>query len=105
GDREDRTGSGLRPLGEGNAAELPVRGLEYQWARYFPDGQRLIALANEPGRPLRLYVQPLGGKPVPITPPTVARNVAVSPDGTEVAVLSLDGHLPTYPPAPGGTPP
>src|SRR5262249_39218835 len=102
-DTEDRTRFRLLPLEEGNAAELPVSGLEYQWARYFPDGQRLIALANEPGRPLRLYVQPLGGKPVPITPPTVARNVAVSPDGTEVAVLSGNGKLAIYPVAEGGT--
>src|SRR6266849_7025469 len=64
----DRTRFRLLPLGEGKPLELPPTGLEYQWARYFPDGQRLLALANEPGQPLRLYVQSLTGKPFPITP-------------------------------------
>jgi DNA-binding winged helix-turn-helix (wHTH) protein/WD40 repeat protein len=87
----------LLPLAGGKATELPATGLDYQWVRYFPDGQRLIALANESGRPLRLYVQPLTGKPFPVTPPTVARNVAISPDGTRVAVLGADGKLAVYP--------
>jgi DNA-binding winged helix-turn-helix (wHTH) protein/WD40 repeat protein len=94
---EDRTHFRLLPLEAGKIVELPVTGLEYQWGRYFPDGQHLITLANEPGHPLRLYVQSLTGKPFPITPPTVVRNVAVSPDGTEVAVLSANGKLAIYP--------
>jgi len=102
---EPRTRFRLIPVGDeaaGTAVELPATGLEYQWARYFPDGKRLLALANEPERPLRLYVQPLDGKPFPITPPIVVRNVAVSPDGTHVAVLSARGKLVIYPTAEGG---
>ena len=99
---EDRTHFRLMTLEDGKAVDLPVTGLEYQWGRYFPDGRRLIVLANEPGRPLRLYVQPLDGKPFPITPPTVVRNVAISPDGTGVAVLSADGRLAIYPVEGGG---
>jgi len=87
----------LAPLAEGTPSELPPTDLEYQWARYFPDGKRLLALANEKDRPLRLYVQPLGGRPFPITPPAVVRNVAVSPDGAHVAVLSAKGKLMIYP--------
>jgi len=97
---EPRTRFRLVPLAEvaaGAAVELPATGLEYQWARYFPDGKRLLALANEPDRPLRLYVQPLDSKPFPITPPIVVRNVAVSPDGEHVAVLSAAGKLVIYP--------
>lgn len=93
----DRSRFRLLPLGEGKPVELPPTGLEYQWARYFPDGQRLLALANEPGRPLRLYVQSLTGKPFPITPPTVVRNVAISPDGSQVALLSAESRLLIYP--------
>jgi eukaryotic-like serine/threonine-protein kinase len=99
----DRTRFRLLPLGEGKAAELPPTGLEYQWARFFPDGKRLLALANEPGRPLRLYVQPLTGRPFPITPPTVVRNIAISPDGTKVALLPADSKLAIYPVVEGGT--
>src|SRR5216683_2058187 len=86
----DRTRFRLLPIGVGKPVELPPTGLEYQWARYFPDGQRLLALANEPGKPLRLYVQSLNGNPFPITPPMVVRNVAISPDGTKVALMSAD---------------
>lgn len=99
-----RTRLRFLPLGEGKPVELAPSGLDYQWVRYFPDGSRLLALASEPGRPLRLYVQPLsGGKPFPITPPTVARNVAISPDGGRVAVLSANGTLGIYSAAEGGT--
>jgi DNA-binding winged helix-turn-helix (wHTH) protein/WD40 repeat protein len=100
----ERTRFRLQPLGAGTPIDIAPSGLEYQWARYFPDGQRLLALANEPGRPLRLYVQTLDGKPFPITPPTVVRNVAVAPDGTKVALLSADSRLLIYPVEEGGQP-
>jgi DNA-binding winged helix-turn-helix (wHTH) protein/WD40 repeat protein len=97
GGTKDRRRLRLVPLGEGKTIDLPVTGLEYQWVRYFPDGRRLLALASEPGRPLRLYVQPPDGKPYPITPPTVARNVAIAPDGTKIAVFTGDRKLTVYP--------
>ena len=102
---EPRTRFHLVPLADGAAGsvvDLPETGLEYQWARYFPDGKRLLALASEPDRPLRLYVQPLDGEPFPITPPLVVRNVAISPDGEQVAVLSARGKLVIYPTGKGG---
>ncbi|HEV8316335.1 MAG TPA: LpqB family beta-propeller domain-containing protein [Vicinamibacterales bacterium] len=99
----DRTRLRILPLGAGKPIELAATGLVYQWARYFPDGRRLLALANEPGKPLRLYVQSLDGKPFPMTPPAVVRNVAISPDGTKVAVMSADSRLLIYPAIEGGT--
>jgi hypothetical protein len=102
---EPRTRFRLVPLADGAAQsiiELPETGLEYQWARYFPDGKRLLALASEPDRPLRLYVQPLDGKPYPITPPIVVRNVAISPNGEQVAALTARGKMVIYPTAKGG---
>jgi DNA-binding winged helix-turn-helix (wHTH) protein/dipeptidyl aminopeptidase/acylaminoacyl peptidase len=100
----DRRQLRLVPLGDGKPTELPVTGLEYQWVRYFPDGQRLLALASEPGQALRLYVQRMEGTPYPITPPTVARNVAISPDGTRIAVFTGDRRLTVYPTTKGGKP-
>jgi hypothetical protein len=85
------------PIREGRTEELPATGLEYQWVRFLPGGDRLLALANEPGRPLRLFVQPIRGKPRPITPAGAVRNVAISPDGTRVVLLSSDGKLIIYP--------
>jgi WD40 repeat protein len=96
-DAHDRSRLRLLPLDGRAAVDLAPAGLEYQWVRYFPDGRRLLALANEQGHPLRLYVQPLNGKPYPITPPAVARNVAIAPDGIEVAVFSANTGLMMYP--------
>jgi len=93
----ERTRFQIVQLDDGKTSEHPPSGLEYQWARYFPDGKRLLALANEPGQPLRLFVVPLSGKPFPITPPLVVRNVAIAPDGASVALLSADGKLAIYP--------
>jgi Tol biopolymer transport system component len=92
----------LIPIGEGKPIDLPETGLAYQWVRYFPDGRRMLALASEPGQPLRLYVQAPDEKPYPVTPPTVARNVAVSPDGSRVAVFGADRKLTLYSTAAGG---
>jgi WD40 repeat protein len=98
GGTRDRTRLRLLPLGHGAIRELPQTGLAYQWVRFFPDGRRMLSLASEPGKPLRLYVLDLdGGKPIPVTPPTVTRTAAVSPDGTQIALLSSSGKLMVYP--------
>ena len=67
-------------------------------ARFFPSGDRLLALAHQPGQPLRLYVETIAtGKAEPLTPPVMIRNAAISPDGETVAVLMPDGKLAIYP--------
>jgi DNA-binding winged helix-turn-helix (wHTH) protein len=98
GGTRDRSRLRLLPLGHGTIRDLPPTGLDYQWVRFFPDGRRLLALAGEPGRPLRLHVLDLdGGKPIAVTPPTVTRTAAVSPDGSQIALLAADGKLMIYP--------
>jgi DNA-binding winged helix-turn-helix (wHTH) protein/Tol biopolymer transport system component len=91
------------PIGEGRTIEIGTQELEYQWARYFPDRTRILALANAPNQPLRLFVIPLTGSAYPITPPVVVRNSAISPDGSRVAILSAEGKLLIYPATPGGS--
>lgn len=94
---EDRKSLRLLPVGLGEPRDLPRTGLEYQWVRFFPDGKRLLALANEPGKDLRLYVQNVGAAEArAIGSPVVTRNVAISPDGSEVAVLPVAGRLTIY---------
>ena len=98
-DTNDRQLLRLLPLSGGAAHEAPKAGLEYQWARYFADGRRILALANEPGKALRLYAHALdgrSGRPVPVTPEMVVRNVALSPDGNQVALLTGNGKLQIY---------
>jgi DNA-binding winged helix-turn-helix (wHTH) protein len=87
----------LAPLAGGPRSTLARSGLEYQWVRPFPSGDRLLALGNEPGHPLRLYVQSIAsGQAEPLTPPLMVRNVAISPDCGRIAWLTPEGELALY---------
>ncbi len=99
----DRSHFRLLSIDGHETVDLPNVGLEYQWGRFFPDGKRILALASEPGKGLHLYVQSVepGSRPVPITPAMAVRNVAISPDGDQVAVLTAKGDLALYPTTPG----
>jgi serine/threonine protein kinase len=67
-------------------------------AAWLPGGERMLLSANEPGRPLRLYVQPAaGGDPRAVTPEGVGAEWAASPDGSRVAAVDSQGELRTYP--------
>jgi Tol biopolymer transport system component len=86
------------PVVGGPAEELPSSGLVYQWARPFPDGHKLLALANFPQQPLGVYVQTIEtGKAQPLTGALMVRNAAASSDGTMVAILNPEGKLLLYP--------
>jgi Tol biopolymer transport system component len=88
----DRRKLTIVPIGEGPRRELSGEGIEYQWARYFPDGQRLLVAGNEPGQGMRLYVQVMnGGKPRPLTPEVFLRSVVISPDGKKIAGADAEG--------------
>jgi DNA-binding winged helix-turn-helix (wHTH) protein len=94
---EDRLNLWRVPVAGGEGEKLPSAGLIYQWARPFPDASRLLALANLPQQPLRLYVQSVQtGKATPLTEPLMVRNAAAAPDGRSVAVLKPDGKLLVY---------
>lgn len=89
----DRSELRLLPVDGGPAEIMPKTGLEYQWARFLPDGRHLFALAADrtatPPGGLRLWVHPWkGGKPVPISGEMMIRNAAISPDGAWVAMLT-----------------
>jgi hypothetical protein len=94
---EDRSKLWRVPVSGGDGEELPASGLIYQWARPFPDGERLLALANLPLERLRLYVETVAtGKAVPLTGPMMVRNASPSEDGRWVALLSPEGRLLLY---------
>jgi hypothetical protein len=87
----------LVPTGAGNPRTLPKTGLHYEWAEFFPDGQRVLLFASEPGHGLRLLVQALdGGKPQPITKEeqhlAPAASHAIGPDG-RIAVTDGNGRV------------
>jgi hypothetical protein len=103
--REDRERLALVPLAGGNYQWLPASGLRYQWARFLPDGERLLALASRAGQGLRLYVHKLDGSSIiPISAEMMIRNAAIGPDGEIVAVLSPKNELLLYDTGGGRTP-
>src|SRR4029077_12841352 len=73
----------LLPTGAGEQQQVTKDSINHQWARWFPDGKRIVFAGNEPGRGVRLYVQDVSsGKPIPISPEGVdATAFAISPDG------------------------
>jgi Tol biopolymer transport system component len=76
----------LLSLTGGAPRTLSGHGIEYSWARCFPDGQSLLVGGHAPGKPLRLFVQPVsGGAPVAMTPDIYLHNVTISPDGRYLA--------------------
>src|SRR5271156_488897 len=95
----------LLPTGAGEAQSLTDDAINHQWARWFPDGKRLIFSGNEPGRGVRFYSQDIsGGKPKAISPEGVdAQNFAISPDGQFVVGIGPDEKGYLYPSA-GGEP-
>ncbi len=87
----------LLPTGPGDTRALTNDTINHQWARWFPDGKRLVFSGNEQGTGVRLYVQDIsGGKPKAISPEGVdAIGFAISPDGQSVAGVGGDqkGYL------------
>jgi DNA-binding winged helix-turn-helix (wHTH) protein len=95
---EDRKRIRIVPISGGPSKELPTSGLDYQWARPFPAGDRLLALASRPGQALGLYVQTIAdGRTAVLAGSMTVRNTAVSPDGAWIAVLTPEGVLAVYP--------
>jgi WD40 repeat protein len=84
----------LVPVGEGQTRELTGGNIEYHWARYFPDGQRLLVAGGESSGGIRLYQQSvIGGKPIALTPEIFLRYVEISPDGKWIAGSDPDARL------------
>lgn len=90
----DRRHLKLAPVGEGQSRELSGGGIEYQWARYFPDGQSLLVAGSDASGSIRLYRQSVaGGKPVALAPEIYLRSVEISPDGKWIAGTGADSRL------------
>jgi eukaryotic-like serine/threonine-protein kinase len=90
----------LLPTGPGDAEKIPASGLHYDRAEWFPDGERLLFIGNEPGKQTRTFMQDRhGGKPTPITPEGMIAT-RVSPDQKYVTVAK-DGKLYLFPIAGG----
>jgi serine/threonine protein kinase/Tol biopolymer transport system component len=89
----------LLTTGAGEARDLTKNNVNHTWARWFPDGKRILFSGNEPGQGVRLYVDDItSGKSQPITPEGVDGNAFfVSPDSQWVAGIGPDRKGYLYP--------
>jgi Tol biopolymer transport system component/predicted Ser/Thr protein kinase len=94
----------LLPTGVGEAQPLTHDSINHLWARWLPDGKRVVFLGNETGHGFRLYVESPGeAKPRPISPEGVNPPVVLSAKGDFVATVGPDHKIYLYPIA-GGEP-
>jgi Tol biopolymer transport system component/tRNA A-37 threonylcarbamoyl transferase component Bud32 len=88
----------ILPTKAGESRSLTNDTLNHVWARWFPDGKRVLFSGNEPDHGVRLYVQAEGGSPQPISPEGINATVfCLSPDSQQVAALGPDQKGYLYP--------
>ena len=94
------TGAGeSRPIDTGNVTRF---NLFSGGTRWMADGQRIVFVGSETGRPQRVFVHDLqGGSPRAITPEGVFGPLVVSPDGQAIIVRDSEKRLLRYPIADG----
>jgi Tol biopolymer transport system component len=89
----------LVPTKSGEPRPIASNGLPLRGIAFFPDGKRLLAVGQEPGHGVRLYVLDIaGGRPRPISPEgiRIRGSKPVSPDGERVFANGPDGKLYLY---------
>ncbi|HXI04340.1 MAG TPA: hypothetical protein VNI57_14305, partial [Candidatus Saccharimonadales bacterium] len=88
----------LYPTGPGAPRPLERGPLDqYRDGRFFPDGERVLLEASEPGHAPRCYVQDLSGGPPRAVTPEGTSACRISPDGGKVLAGTADGEWRLYP--------
>jgi len=94
----------LYPTGPGQPRRVDKGEFQaFTYARFFPDGERLLVCGNESGKSPQCYLKPIADGPFrPLTPEGTDAG-HVSPDGREVVAHLTSGTWKIYPLA-GGEP-
>lgn len=93
----------LLPVGVGQEKALTNDSLNHLAAAWFPDGKSILFEGNEPGHPLRLFIQKIdAATPVPLTPEgasfwgiTMGEKM-ISSDGQSIFAQAPDGSTVIY---------
>jgi Tol biopolymer transport system component/predicted Ser/Thr protein kinase len=95
----------LLATGAGESKPLTNDSINHTWARWFPDGKRLLFSGDEAGHGARLYTMDVdSGASKPITPEGVDANAfIISPDSSMVATTDAERNGFLYPVS-GGSP-
>jgi eukaryotic-like serine/threonine-protein kinase len=94
----------LLPTGAGEARQMPRGNIaHYQFAGFFPDGQRVLFTGDEAGKQSRVYIQEVSaGTPRAVTPEGYSAVFdPVAPDGKSFVTRDPSGQLVLFP-ADGG---
>jgi Tol biopolymer transport system component len=84
------------PIGPGEPRKI-VMTQQANVVRWFPDGRRLVVVANEPGRSSRTYEYTIeSGNSRPLTPEGITGTIA-SPDGKWLLVSTMQGRWMLWP--------
>jgi eukaryotic-like serine/threonine-protein kinase len=90
----DQTTLNLIPLTPGQPRTLSGHNLKYDFVRFFPDGERLLAGGSAAGGPPRLVVQALDGSaPRPLATSAYFIRPAISEDGKQIAGVDAEQRL------------
>jgi DNA-binding winged helix-turn-helix (wHTH) protein/Tol biopolymer transport system component len=90
----DQTTLNLVPLTPGQPRTLSGHNLKYDFARFFPGGDRLLVGGSLGGRPPRLFVQALDGSgPAPLGASAYFFRPAISADGKQIAGVDAEQRL------------
>jgi DNA-binding winged helix-turn-helix (wHTH) protein/Tol biopolymer transport system component len=82
----DNTHLTVLPVGAGQPRTIAGNGLAYQWVQVFPDGKRLLVSGSFPGKPVRMYTQPVeGGALTPLNTDLALDSFRISRDGSRIA--------------------
>jgi Tol biopolymer transport system component len=92
----------MLPTGAGQPRAITNDRINHRNARFTPDGQSVLFQGNLPDAAPRLWLQPIGGAPRPVTPENVSGTL-ITPDGRHVLGRNETGAFVLYPFA-GGTP-
>ena len=74
------------PVGPGQARVLHWDGMQPRWAQWFPDGHRILLLADQSGQAEAVYLTDVDGSTPKQLSPGGAPWGAVAPDGTSLLV-------------------
>jgi eukaryotic-like serine/threonine-protein kinase len=85
--------------GAGESKPLTNDAINHTWARWFPDGKRLLFSGDEAGHGTRLYVLDVAsGQSKPVTPEGVdANSFAIAPDSAMIATADANRNGYLYP--------
>lgn len=100
----DQTTLTLVPLSPGQPRTISGHNMKYDFVRFFPGGDRLLAGGSLAGARSRLFIQPLdGGAPQPLAANVYFMRPAISEDGRQIAGVDAERRLLIVPVA-GGEP-